>query len=114
LSAELHKEVAVASSKPVASATSSMLPLVVRTIEVGRGSHSLNCPDCHTPLNLIQPDEEEPTRLLGICETCSKWTFLVELEPEWQRVLLIELPDGEAIRRTHPEIEAIPPGRGRR
>lgn len=104
----------MASSKPKASATPSMLPLVVRTIEVGRGSRSLSCPDCHTPLNLMQPDEEEPTRLLGTCETCSKWAFLVELEPDWQRVLLIELPDGEAIRRGHPEIKAIVPGRAGR
>ena len=60
----------------------------------GRGSRPLSCPDCRSPLNLIQPDENEPTRLLGTCESCSKWAFLVELEPDWKKVLLIELPDG--------------------
>ncbi len=90
---------------------SAMLPFVVRTIAPGRGSRSLSCPDCRRPLSLIQPDESEPTRLLGTCDTCSKWAFLVELEPDWQKLLLIEIPDGEAIRRAHPEIEADPPRR---
>ena len=71
----------------------------------------MSCPDCRRPLSLIQPDESEPTRLLGTCDTCSKWAFLVELEPDWQKLLLIEIPDGEAIRRAHPEIEADPPRR---
>jgi hypothetical protein len=57
-------------------------------------------------LNLIQPDEKEPTRLLGTCETCGTWAFLVELEPEWRRALLVELPDGESILREHPEAVA--------
>jgi hypothetical protein len=104
---EVLKEVAVPSSKPVSTTPSTMLPFVVRTIAAGRGSQSLSCPDCQSPLNLIQPDENKPTRLLGTCDTCSKWAFLVELEPEWQKLLLIELPDGETIRRGHPEIEAL-------
>jgi hypothetical protein len=91
-----------------------MLPFVARTIAAGRGSRSFLCPDCHAPLGLIQPDENEPTRLLGICDSCPKWALLVELEPEWQKFLLIELPDGETIRRVKPEIEAVPPRRAGR
>ena len=85
------------SSKLVRSVPSAILPFVVRTIAAGRGSRPLCCPDCRAPLNLIQPDENEPTRLLGTCESCSKWAFLVELEPDWKKVLLIELPDADAL-----------------
>jgi hypothetical protein len=95
----------VPSPKPVSLTASTTLPFVVRTIAPGRGSQSLSCPDCQSPLSLIQPDENEPTRLLGTCDTCSKWAFLVELEPEWQKLLLIELPDGQSILRGHPELE---------
>ncbi len=87
------------SPKPVPMVPSSILPFAVRTIAAGRGARALCCPDCRLPLNLIQPDENEPSRLLGTCEQCSKWVFLVELEPEWRRALLVELPDSEAIYR---------------
>jgi hypothetical protein len=97
--AELLKEIAVPSSKLVRSAPSTILPFVVRTVTPGRGSRPLSCPDCRAPLNLIQPDEAEPTRLLGTCESCSKWAFLVELEPDWKKVLLVELPDADALGR---------------
>jgi hypothetical protein len=102
----------VSSPKPVPSAASTILPLVVRTIVAGRGSRTLCCPDCRAPLNLIQPDENEPTRLLGTCDTCEKWAFLVELEPEWRKVLLVELPDGESIRRSQSDVQS--PERNRR
>lgn len=96
---KVSKEAAVQSPRPVPSAPSTVLPFVVRTITAGRGSRALLCPGCRLPLNLIQPDENEPTRLLGTCESCSKWAFLVELEPEWRKALLVELPDDESIRR---------------
>ncbi len=64
---------------------------------MGQGTALLCCPDCQTPLNLLQPDEHDPCRLLGTCEGCSKWVFLVELEPDWKKTLLVELPSGEAI-----------------
>jgi len=77
-------------------ALSGPLPLsvgfVAWTITMGLGTRSLFCPDCHIPLNLLQPDENEPSRLLGTCETCSKWVFLVEIEPDWSKALLVELP----------------------
>jgi hypothetical protein len=98
--AEVSKEVAVQSSRP---ALSGPLPLTVRfvvqTVTLGLGPRSLWCPDCQIPLNLLQPDENEPSRLLGTCESCSKWVFLVELEPDWSKALIIELPDGDSIRK---------------
>jgi hypothetical protein len=104
----------VPSPRPVPSAPSTILPFVVRTIVAEQGSRALCCPDCRSPLNLIQPDENEPTRLLGTCDSCAKWAFLVELEPDWRKALLVELPDGDSIRRSHSDAEVPPRARGRR
>lgn len=103
----------MSSSKPALSAPSPTLPLVVRTIVAARGSRGLCCPTCRSPLNLIQPDENEPTRLLGTCDTCVKWAFLVELEPEWRKALFVELPDSDSVRQGHSD-EAPPPQEKRR
>ena len=78
---------------------------VVRIISVGQGTPLLCCPDCAIPLNLLQPDENDPCRLLGTCECCSKWVFLVELEPDWKKTLLVELPSGDAICQGLDEAE---------
>lgn len=86
--------------------------IVTRIISQGQGTRSLCCPDCWVPLNLLQPDENDPARLLGTCESCSKWVFLVELEADWSKVLLIELPSTDTIRQG---LEATPTARrGRR
>ena len=89
-----------------------LLPFVVRPIASGRGSEPLSCPDCRSPLNLIQPDESEPTRLLGICDTCSKWACLVELEPDWKQALLIELPGSMELQRAYAEAASAPRAKG--
>jgi hypothetical protein len=98
----------VPSRKPVPPAPSTILPFVARTITPGRGSVALLCPSCELPLNLIQPDENEPSRLLGTCEVCESWAFLVELEPDWRKVLLIELPDDESLRQQFATAEDAP------
>jgi uncharacterized protein YbaR (Trm112 family) len=95
----------VPSPKPVPMAP-TLLPFAVRTIASGRGARALCCPKCRSPLNLIQPDENEPSRLLGTCDRCSKWAFLVELEPEWRKALLVELPDSDAIHRDLEQLAA--------
>jgi hypothetical protein len=110
--AELLEEVAVPMTKRVPSGASMLLPFVVRPIAPGRGSGPLSCPDCRSPLNLIQPDETEPTRLLGICDTCSKWAYLVELEPDWKQALLIELPGSPELQRAHADAGAKPRSKG--
>ena len=85
---------------------------VTRVISTGQGTRSLCCPDCWVPLDLLQPDENDPARLLGTCESCSKWVFLTELEPDWSKALLVELPSTETLRQG---LEGTPaPRRGRR
>ncbi len=72
--------------------------LVARPITMKPGAHSLHCPDCQIPLDLHQPDEDQPTQLLGTCGGCSKWFLLVEIEPNWNETLLFALPCAENIR----------------
>jgi hypothetical protein len=94
------KEIAVPPSKPAVSGPITLpLGFVARTITLGLGTRSLCCPDCGVPLNLLQPDEDDPSRLLGTCTACSKWVFLVEVEPDWKKALSLELPSGEAVRQ---------------
>jgi hypothetical protein len=72
--------------------------LVARAVTMSSDANSLCCPDCRDPLDLHQPDEEQPAQLLGTCDCCSKWYFVMEIEPEWNGMLLIELPGQRAIR----------------
>jgi hypothetical protein len=101
----------VSSSRPAqAGTTFSTVGFLVRTLTMGQDSRPFCCPDCQVPFNLIQPDENEPGRLLGTCDGCSKWYFLAELEPDWRRTILVELPAGEAIERKIAEATASASG----
>ena len=75
--------------------------LVARGTATDDGVTPLCCPDCQVPLDLHQPDQDEPTQLLGTCCCCSKWFFVVELDSEWNGTLLLELPTAETIRLRH-------------
>jgi len=72
--------------------------LVARAVSTNSWANSLCCPDCQVPLNLHQPDEEQPSQLLGTCDCCSRWFFLVETELDWEGTLLFELPSAATIR----------------
>jgi len=98
--AEEHTEEAV---KPSHIEISQTFPLsfesVARAVSTQSRADSLCCTACQIPLNLSQPDEEQPSQLLGTCEGCSRWFFLVESELDWEGMLLFELPSAETIRR---------------
>jgi hypothetical protein len=57
-----------------------------------------DCPECSAPLDLHQPDENRPSHLLGTCGACSRWFFIVEIDPDWSDAVLFELPSADAIR----------------
>lgn len=97
--AETVREAAMSATDSVWPSPSTTVPMIARTIVTTRGSRALRCPDCHSPLNLLQPDENNPARLLGICDSCGKWTILFELEPMWRKTVLVELPDEESVHR---------------
>jgi hypothetical protein len=87
------KETSLSSSRPAAPGPFRVTAgLTARTVYVGNGTASLVCPDCSNSLSLHQPEEDQPQYLLGICEECSKWSYIVETEsrPGW--VVMIELP----------------------
>jgi hypothetical protein len=78
--------------------TAMPFELVARAVSLSSPVDALGCPDCRTPLDLHQPDENEPAHLLGICASCGKWLFLVELKPDWSKAVLFELPSAGTIR----------------
>jgi hypothetical protein len=72
--------------------------LVARAVSASSWTNCLTCPTCKVRLNLHQPDEEQPAQLLGTCESCSRWFFLVEREADLEETLLFELPSADMIR----------------
>ena len=72
--------------------------LMTHAVSMSRDGNSLFCPECEVLLDLHQPDHNEPTQLLGVCASCNKWYFLVEIEFDWNGALLFELPSAGAIR----------------
>jgi uncharacterized protein YbaR (Trm112 family) len=77
------------------------LELVARGAVTNDGVNALCCPDCQFPLDLHQPDLEQPMQLLGICESCCKWFFIVGVDDEGNETVLLELPSAELIRLAH-------------
>ena len=99
------------SSKPAKKDTKdTTVEFVVRVLDAEPDSSSLYCTDCQIPYNLIQPDENDPCRLLGTCEGCSKWVYLVEVEPEWKTSLIIELPNTETLQERVGQVKTRPTG----
>jgi hypothetical protein len=72
--------------------------LDAHAVSVNSESNSLFCTSCTLPLDLHQPDEENPLQLLGTCNSCSRWFFLLEGESEWDSTILLELPAADEIR----------------
>jgi hypothetical protein len=99
LDAEEGREEAM---KPSHLEVSQSIPLtfelVAQAVSASSWTNSLCCTSCRVPLNLHQPDEERPSQLLGTCDACSRWFFVVESEMDWEGMLLFELPTAETIR----------------
>jgi C4-type Zn-finger protein len=57
------------------------------------GYEQLYCPVCQSPLNIHQPEEEVPNRLLAscTCEECGLWLSLL-MSPDRTKVYMIRLP----------------------
>jgi hypothetical protein len=82
----------------IARSTPLTFQLVARSVSSIAWANSLCCPECEVTLNLHQPDEDQPSQLLGTCDCCSRWFFLVENELDCDDMLLFELPNAEEIR----------------
>jgi hypothetical protein len=77
------------------------LELVARGTATNDGANPLSCPDCQVPLGLHQPDLWQPMQMLGTCADCSKWFFVVDLDPDGIDTVLLELPSADLIRLAH-------------
>jgi hypothetical protein len=73
--------------------------LLARAVSLASPMDALACPECRDALDLHQPDENQPAHLLGTCASCGNWYFLVELEADWRRAVLFDLPSVAAIRQ---------------
>jgi hypothetical protein len=56
------------------------------------GEHEgpVNCPSCSSSLDVLQPDPEDPGRLLWICYDCKSWYVLGRDRRD--EVVLVTLP----------------------
>ncbi len=59
---------------------------------------ALGCPECHAPIDLHQPDENQPNNLLGTCLECSRWFLVIEIQEASRRTLIVDLPCADKIR----------------
>jgi len=52
----------------------------------------VRCLLCSGPLNLMQPDNDCPERLVGVCEVCGRWA-LIEMAAGDSDAVMILLPE---------------------
>jgi hypothetical protein len=57
------------------------------------------CLNCRAPLDLYQPDAQEPQRFVGTCGACGRW-YLLDWDPLGAEGLMLLLPTEEELRRT--------------
>jgi hypothetical protein len=57
----------------------------------------LCCLNCGAPLELHQPDGEEPRRFVGTCGACDRW-YLLDWDPGAAGGLVLLLPGPEELR----------------
>ncbi len=74
-----------------ASSVTAFLAADEATMITVRTTSGARCPSCHEPLELHQPDETRPERLLGVCPECHDWS-LVSFTHRG-RVKLTSVPD---------------------
>lgn len=51
------------------------------------------CPGCHDVLEIHQPDQRQPERLLATCPSCSGWYFI-----DASASIMVRLSDVDALR----------------
>jgi hypothetical protein len=108
LDEEEAREEAVKPSRLAVSETVPMtFELPASLVRTNSWTDSRCCPNCQAPLDLHQPDEHQPTQLLGTCDDCSRWFFLVEGELDWEGTMLFELPTADMIRATLAPVASV-------
>jgi len=57
------------------------------------------CLNCGVPLELHQPEAEEPQRFVGTCDQCGRW-YLLDWVPHSGEGLMVMLPTHEELQMT--------------
>lgn len=65
------------------------------------GRLELPCMGCGATLEVHQPDQEHPDRILGTCERCQGWV-VADFQPESDEGVMIFLPGGDFLRDLRP------------
>ncbi len=58
------------------------------------------CLGCEHPLGLVQPESEDPSRLIGTCDECGRW-YLLDWHPGAREGVMLLLPDHGVLLRTY-------------
>ncbi len=69
-----------------------VLELQSSEVSMPYGVNEFCCPDCGDPLDLHQPEMYDATKMLGVCEECGNWYYMLETGADWSKALLIQLP----------------------
>lgn len=72
--------------------TLSVTMPVIAVLPCPEDSTWVCCLNCSAPLELYQPDTDEPQRFIGACGQCGKW-YLLDWVPQSAEGLMLLLPD---------------------
>jgi uncharacterized protein YbaR (Trm112 family) len=64
------------------------------------------CLNCEQHLGLVQPETQEPERLVGICESCGRW-YLIDWHPGSRQGLMILLPEHEKLLHSFTNLKGL-------
>ena len=98
------KDVGEGTMSPFMSMLAEPIPLsfdvVARPVVLMPRNITLWCPGCGAPIDRHQPNEDDPTQLLGTCSHCSRWFLLIEIEDVNSLTLVVDLPSADKILET--------------
>ena len=75
----------------------AMLEMTACMIDLGSECKAPCCPACERLLNLHQPDESLPNRLLATCDSCLAWYCLFGSGEGSNQYFMVGLPDESMI-----------------
>ena len=61
------------------------------------------CLNCLDPLDLYQPESQDPERLVGTCHGCGRW-YLLDWDPISGNGLMLLLPDRDQLRASPSDV----------
>jgi hypothetical protein len=68
---------------------------------------ALNCRGCRSPLDIHQPNPNQPDHFLATCANCGRW-YRVESRGKGGRITLLQLPDLSELEGPAPDQDHKP------